>query len=244
MMIEPTLSSEQDESPFLMEKPGWTDLMGHVLRNREALIQRIFSGERLTHLLLQLLAINAIIMAIYGGIMGLGGTGFAQLFTSALKLPMLYLFSLAVCFPLLFVVNVLMGSRVKFQQTFTMILVAITLSSLILAACAPIAIFFMITGSQYDFLKLMHVGILGFSGLWAMAGLYRAIQHMCDESSIYPKQALKILLIWMMIFGFVGTQMAWTLRPYLGAPGLQYEFVRKSGEGNFYQAIWQSMKTL
>jgi hypothetical protein len=47
-----------------------------------------------------------------------------------------------------------------------------------------------------------------------------------------------------LIFGFVGTQMAWSLRPFVGSPGLEYEFVRSGRAGNFYQAVWTSVAGL
>jgi hypothetical protein len=190
-----------------------------------------------------LLALDCVPLAGYGAIMGLSGSG-PQAISSAVKLPLLYLLSLAVCFPVLYVVNVLMGSRLGFAQTLALILTALGLNAILLAACAPIALFFIVTGADYHFLKLLHVGVLAFGGLWAMGALYRALVSMCEHSSVYPRHAVRILLLWMLVFGFVGTQMAWTLRPFLGAPGLKFELLRKEGQGNFYQAVWQAVQNL
>ncbi|MFC0526680.1 hypothetical protein [Phytohabitans kaempferiae] len=48
--------------------------------------------------------------------------------------------------------------------------------------------------------------------------------------------SMTLLYIWILLFGFVGTQLAWTLRPFFGSPGQEFALFR-SIEGNFYAAI-------
>ena len=93
--------------------------------------------------------------------------------SSGLKVPALYLLTLLVCYPVLFIILVLMGSRLGFLQTLALILLALTLNSVLLAAFAPIVIFFIMTGSTYDFVKLLHVFVMAFSGFWAMTAQSR-----------------------------------------------------------------------
>jgi hypothetical protein len=51
------------------------------------------------------------------------------------------------------------------------------------------------------------------------------------------KQAsMTLLYVWILLFGFVGTQLAWTLRPFFGSPGQKFELFR-SIDGNFYVDI-------
>ncbi len=38
-----------------------------------------------------------------------------------------------------------------------------------------------------------------------------------------------LLYIWILLFGFVGTQLAWTLRPLYGSPGAPFELFRDIG---------------
>ncbi len=45
-----------------------------------------------------------------------------------------------------------------------------------------------------------------------------------------------LLYIWILLFGFVGTQLAWTLRPFFGDPGRPFALFRKI-EGTFYMDI-------
>jgi hypothetical protein len=49
-----------------------------------------------------------------------------------------------------------------------------------------------------------------------------------------------VLYLWIMLYAFVGSQMAWTLRPFVGYPGARFELVREIG-GNFYANVFMSL---
>ena len=44
----------------------------------------------------------------------------------------------------------------------------------------------------------------------------------------------------IVLYAFVGSQMAWTLRPFIGAPSMKFELFRQLG-GNFYSNIFASI---
>jgi hypothetical protein len=58
-----------------------------------------------------------------------------------------------------------------------------------------------------------------------------------------PKPSMALVNIWIVLFGFVGTQLAWTLRPFFGSPGEPFEFFRQI-EGNFYAEIVRTIGDL
>ena len=211
-----------------------------IMRQRD--FEGIFANRNLPAQIAARLGMIFLLAAFYGVVMG-WPSGWKQVVSSAIKLPVLYLLTLFICFPVFHVVNVLMGSRLSFLQTVTLILSALTLNCIILASCAPIALFFILTGSSYPFQKLLHVVICGFSGTWGMIALARGLGLMCERSDLYPRQAFKILRVWVVIFAFVGTQMAWTLRPFVGSPALEFQLFRKQ-ESNFYAAVVQSFVDL
>ena len=41
-------------------------------------------------------------------------------------------------------------------------------------------------------------------------------------------------------YAFVGSEMAWTLRPFIGAPSMEFELFRQLG-GNFYTNVLASI---
>jgi hypothetical protein len=52
--------------------------------------------------------------------------------------------------------------------------------------------------------------------------------------------SMLLLYIWILLFGFVGTQLAWTLRPFFGSPGKPFELFRDI-DGTFYGDILSTL---
>ena len=48
---------------------------------------------------------------------------------------------------------------------------------------------------------------------------------------------------WMIVFGLVGAQMSWVLRPFIGTPDMPFEWFR-ARESNFFEAVWQTWRSL
>jgi len=54
---------------------------------------------------------------------------------------------------------------------------------------------------------------------------------------------MAIMKAWAVLFAFVGIQMAWNLKPFVGDRGEPFKVFRKH-EGNFYTAIVYSIGRL
>lgn len=239
------------EPPLEIGSMRFFELFDGLLRRRESFFETIFEGRSVGALIRWSLVAIVILSGFYGLTMGAasfrsGGfvAGIAQSLSSAAKVPLLYLLSLLVCYPVLYFVIVLMGSRLSFSQTLALILLAVTMNAILLAGCAPIVLFFIFTGSGYVFIKLLHVAIFTFSGAWAMMALWQGLRAMCEKSDLYPRQAVRILQVWILVFGFVGTQMAWSLRPFIGNPGQPFELLRSDQGSNIYLSLWQSLSRI
>ena len=225
---------------------GLWGLLDRLLRDRDRFLDEIFEGREIGRILVGFLGATVLLTAVYGLSMGLMGfrdgfgVGCLQLLTSAIKVPVLFLLTTAICFPVLYIVQVLMGARLSFSQALALILMALALNGVLLASCAPIAFFFVVTGSSHDFVKLLHVAIFGFSGAWSMLSLWHGLRGMCERSQLYPPLAVRILQAWILVFAFVGTQMAWSLRPFVGSPGREFSVFREQ-EGNFYMGVSSSI---
>jgi hypothetical protein len=55
--------------------------------------------------------------------------------------------------------------------------------------------------------------------------------------------SMTLLYVWILLFGFVGTQLAWTLRPFFGDPGHPFALFRHI-DGTFYADILQTISRL
>lgn len=236
------MESEDSQSVDVANASFFTVFDG-LLRRREDFFETIFESKQVVPLIRWALLATFLLGGFYGLAMGSAGfangwwNGLGQLVASAVKVPLLFLLSLLVCYPVLYFVIVLMGSRLSFTQTLALILIAVAMNAVLLAGCAPIVLFFVFTGSSYAFIKLLHVAVFAFSGCWAMRALWQGLRAMCEKSDLYPKQAIRILQVWILVYGFVGTQMAWSLRPFIGNPGQSFEVLRSDQGSNFYQAV-------
>jgi hypothetical protein len=115
--------------------------------------------------------------------------------------------------------------------------------STIALSFAPVVVFFMITSRNYAFLKLLHVSIFTFSGIFAVKTIINGLTFSCEKKNIYPKLGMQIFKIWIIILAFVSSQLAWNLRPFVGDKGLRFELFR-ARESNFYVAVIQSVGNL
>jgi len=179
---------------------------------------------------------------LYGIIMG-SYNGVLQSIVTGIKVPCLILLSLLICFPALYVIQSVIGSTMTIFQMVNIIFSGFFVFSTIALSFAPIVIFFMITSDSYAFLKLLHVAIFTFSGIFAVKTITDGLTFSCEKKNIYPKLGMKIFKIWVVILAFVSSQLAWNLRPFVGSRDLPFELFRKH-EGNFYVAVIQSAGNL
>lgn len=101
----------------------------------------------------------------------------------------------------------------------------------------------MITSNSYSFLKLLHVAIFTFSGVFAIKTIINGLKFSCERKNIYPKLGMSIFKIWVVILAFVSSQLAWNLRPFVGSRDMPFELFR-AREGNFYIAVIQSAASI
>jgi len=179
---------------------------------------------------------------IYGVIMG-SYNGVSQSLVTGVKMPCLIVLSLLICFPALYVVQSMIGSTMTIFQMANIILAGFFVFTTIALSFSPIIVFFMITSDSYSFLKLLHVAIFTFSGIFAVKTIINGLKFSCEKKNIYPKLGMSIFKIWVVILAFVSSQLAWNLRPFVGSRDLPFELFRIR-EGNFYIAVIQSAANL
>ncbi len=49
---------------------------------------------------------------------------------------------------------------------------------------------------------------------------------------------------WVILFGLVGAQMSWVLRPFVGDPGRPFARGSEARESNFFEAVWAALVSL
>jgi hypothetical protein len=213
-----------------------------VFRHGDDYFEMLSDSEFSRRNLVQQILVILVFSLLYGIIMG-SYNGFLQSMVTGIKLPCLIFLSLLICFPALFVIQFMIGSTMTLRQMANIILSGFLVFSTIALSFAPIVIFFMVTSSNYAFLKLLHVTIFTFSGIFTIKTILGGLTFSCEKKNVYPKLGMTIFKIWIIIFAFVSSQLAWNLRPFVGSRDLPFELFRQR-ESNFYIAVIQSARNL
>ncbi len=210
-----------------------------ILRNRRGFFIEIRDGVELGHKMRAMLVSGVAFLALYGAVMG-STHSLWQALSSAVKLPILFLATLVVCSPTLYFFNLIFGSNQSLTQNFALILTALTVTAVLLLSFAPIVLFFLLTTSHYQFFKLLNVGVFTIAGIVGATFLGHGMRIVSASGKERAGARRNVVRLWILIYAFVGSQMAWTLRPFIGAPGLQFELFRQLG-GSFYANIFVSI---
>jgi hypothetical protein len=211
-----------------------------ILRDRHQFFNEIREGIGVPEKTHAMMVSSAAFLAVYGAVLG-STHSLIQALSSATKLPMLFLITLIICIPALYIFSVLFGSSQRLSQSIALVLSAITVTAVLLLSFAPITFFFMLTTSGYQFFKLLNVLFFTIAGSLGMVFLSQGMRVVsASDKDGGTKMRGLVLYIWIILYAFVGSQMAWTLRPFIGYPSANFELVRELG-GNFYTNILVSI---
>jgi hypothetical protein len=280
-----------------------------ILRDRDGIWRQIIEERDLRRLTGQMLVNAVVSFALFGLVLG-SSNGFWQALSSMVKLPLLFLATLAICLPTLYLFNLVFGARLSMAQAVTLIMVPVTVIAVLTLAFAPISLFFLITAQSYAFFKLLNVCILVLTALIGLrfltAGMAALNAH--HEAAVAPAlpaappaepvaapeerelalvgastggsdgngvvaappshavppsratsappaaapmaptaaqrpASMTLVRIWILLFGFVGTQLAWTLRPFFGDPDAPFALFREIS-GTFYSDVLRTIGQL
>jgi predicted membrane channel-forming protein YqfA (hemolysin III family) len=207
-----------------------------ILRDPQVFWAELRAGQGLGSKCAALAIVSVFCLAIFGAIMGASFSGM-QAVASAIKLPILYLATLMICFPTLHVFNLLFGSKHTAKQLLALLLSTMAITSLLVLAFAPVSAFFAMSSTNYQFIKLLNVAILAVAGVLGVRFFYRGMQELSGDNGHASRD--RIVRLWIVLYMFVGTQLAWTLRPFFGAPDRPFEWMREVG-GNFYTDLFRA----
>jgi hypothetical protein len=213
-----------------------------ILRDRLSFFEEIRQGQDLRSKMHAMLMSSVAFLALYGAVMG-STNSLWQALSSAVKLPMLFLATLIVCAPTLYFFNLIFGSNQSLSQNIALMLTAITVTAVVLLSLAPIVTFFLLTSSHYQFFKLLNVGAFTLAGIIGVVFLGQGMRLVSASGAEGERVRLLVVRLWILVYAFVGSQVAWTLRPFIGAPSMQFELLRPLG-GNFYTNIFASLGEL
>ena len=155
-----------------------------------------------------------------------------QAFFTAIKFPLIILLTTLGNALINAMLAPLLGLNIPFRQSFAAILMSFTIAATILGAFSPLIAFLVWNapdlglkgpaGGVYNFMLLAHVAVIALAGLTGNARLFQLLQRLGGNRRV----AQRVLVAWLAGNLFLGSQLSWILRPFVGSPRLPVEFLR------------------
>ncbi len=187
--------------------------------------------------LLRLAAVAVVCAMAYGAAMGsygiIAGGEATQILYGAIKVPILLLVTFLITLPSFLVINTLLGLRNDLRQVVGTLLMAQTVVAIALVSLAPLTLFWYVSFRDYN------IAIL-FNGLMfalASVGAQKPLRDRYRELVQRDKRHALMLKLWLITYAFVGIQMGWVLRPFIGKPGAPSQFFRDEKWDNAYMIV-------
>ncbi len=129
-----------------------------------------------------------VLIILLGGIYGMGmgtfalfkegGPSVAQFLASTIKIPALFLLTLVITFPSLYVFNALVGSRLGLWPVLRLLIAGLAVTLAVVASFGPIVAFFSISTTSYSFMVLLNVLMCAVAGLLGLIFLRQTLHRL------------------------------------------------------------------
>jgi hypothetical protein len=187
--------------------------------------------------------------ALYGAAMssfgvangaGLDLSRWPLLLGGALKLPILMGVSGVLSLPPFWVAYALWGLQDDFALLLRSLVRTQAVFALVLASLCPVILlaYASIGDRQSGYGQAMTINIFVFLAAGWCA--QKVLRGACRRFEGEPRHRL-LLRSWIWFYGFVGLQLAWMLRPFIGHPQEPVELFRHGALSNVYVSIWNAL---
>ena len=106
-----------------------------------------------------------------------------QTSASMCKVPLLFLLTLVVTFPSLYVFNALAGSKLKMVPVLKLLIASLSVNIAVLASMGPILAFFSLSTPNYSFIVLLNVIVFAVAGIQGLVFLIQTLGRRTNHES-------------------------------------------------------------
>lgn len=179
----------------------------------------------------------AIVSPIYGFVMGsfdLSAERALYPLYSALKMPLMILATSVVCLPGYLALSTVLGLRNDLRAALRAIVSSQAAFAAVVVSLAPITAFVYANGVSHRGALLTNGMMFLIATLAAQGILWKRYRPLLMRS----RRHVVMMCYWLIAYVFVGIQMGWMLRPFVGTPGFAPSFFRAEAFTNAYVVVW------
>jgi hypothetical protein len=188
---------------------------------------------RIPHLLLFIAVFGFIYGAVMTSFSGLAPGRYHQMLYVGIKVPLLLLVTSFLCLPSFFVVNTVARLREDFPEALHAVLAGQACVTVALAALAPVTALCYVSSDDYNVAVLLNAAMFTVAAVAAHVVMRRYYGPLIRRA---PRHAA-MLVFWFFLYAFVGIEMGWVLRPFIGDPHAPVAFLRPDAWGNAYVIV-------
>jgi hypothetical protein len=174
---------------------------------------------------------------VYGAVMGTfrfeSPERIWQVIYSGAKVPLLLLATGGICLPGFFVLNTVLGLRDDFRDALQAILAGQAGLSVVLASLSPLTRVWYLSSDSYRGALLFNAAMFALA---TAGGQYVMLRYYRELFRRHHRHRL-MMQAWLVLYAFVGIQMGWMLRPFVGSPGMRVTFLRDEPFSNAYIVV-------
>jgi len=186
----------------------------------------------------------------YGAAMGWWRDPWQALYV-AIKLPLILLLVALGNALLNAMLAPLLGLNITLRQSLLAVLMSFAITSAVLGAFSPLMAFTVWNappmtpdvGSTlpYGFIKLAHVVVIAFAGIAGNVRLFQLLEQLGGNRAV----AWRVISAWLAANLFLGSQLTWIARPFIGTPHLPVQFFRDTAfQSNFFEDVDKTLQQL
>jgi len=176
------------------------------------------------------------------------GEQWPQMLCSAVKVPLLLLLATLIGLPSFFVFNTLAGLREDFSVVVAALVRSQAAMALVLLALAPLTLFVYASlppnTDEYGFAVMFNAVVFAVASIAVQIHISQSYIPLIKKN---PRHRI-MKRGWLFIYAFVGIQLGWNLRPFIGSPTMPFSFLREGGWENAYVHVgrmaWEVVRAL
>jgi hypothetical protein len=168
----------------------------------------------------------------YGAAMGSSNGRSLQVLFSAIKLPLLLGVTFVVSLPSFFVINSVLGVRGDFARVLRGLIASQACLTITLCSFAPVTVFWYVCSTDHEMNLMFNAIVFAIASVAGQVVLKRHYAPLIAANRMHAR----LMKLWLVIYAFVGIQMAWVLRPFVGDPSRGTQFLRDDPWTNAY--VW------